>query len=301
MKLKIKEQLIFLKAKNVSDKVLASYLEVIMDYRLLREELEPLECQKILIEVRQTKQVKLTMETNFNHIRLSDLTTLTQLAQYSIMIGEYHYPMLWYHTAQPPILVFYRGDIGLLREPKVSVIGTRQMTTYGKTITREIINALSKETWVSVSGLALGVDASVHEYSLEHPNGRSIAIIPCGLDYYYPRANKYLQKRMEQQDLILSEYMPNIKPMKHHFVLRNRLVAGISKATIVIEAAQRSGSLITANYALQYNREVFAVPGRITDVQSRGCNDLIQIGATPVLDIPSMIDELKEIFQMQGY
>ncbi|MGO3212929.1 MAG: DNA-processing protein DprA, partial [Ruoffia tabacinasalis] len=193
------------------------------------------------------------------------------------------------------------GDIGLIREPKVSVIGTRQMTTYGKTVTREIINALSKETWVSVSGLALGVDASVHEYNLEHPNGRSIAIIPCGLDYYYPRANKYIQKRMEQQDLILSEYMPNIKPMKHHFVLRNRLVAGISKATIVIEAAQRSGSLITANYALQYNREVFAVPGRITDDQSRGCNDLIQIGATPVLDIPSMIDELKEIFQMQGY
>lgn len=217
------------------------------------------------------------------------------------MIGEYHYPMLWYHTAQPPILVFYRGDIELLREPKVSVIGTRQITIYGKLVTREIIEALSKEAWVSVSGLALGVDASVHEYSLEHPNGRSIAIIPCGLDYYYPRANKYIQKRMEQQDLILSEYLPNIKPMKHHFVLRNRLVAGLSKATIVIEAAQKSGSLITANYALQYNREVFAVPGRITDEQSRGCNDLIQIGATPILDIPSMIDELRGIFQMQGY
>lgn len=301
MKLKIKEQLIFLKAKNVSHKVLAAYLEVIMDYRLLREELEPQECQKILIEVKQTKQVKLTAEVNFNHIHLTELTTLTQLAQYSIMIGEYHYPMLWYHTAQPPILVFYRGDIGLLREPKVSVIGTRQITTYGKLVTREIVEALSKEAWVSVSGLALGVDASVHEYSLEHPNGSSIAIIPCGLDYYYPRANKYIQKRMEQQDLILSEYMPNIKPMKHHFVLRNRLVAGISKATIVIEAAQKSGSLITANYALQYNREVFAVPGRITDEQSRGCNDLIQIGATPILDIPSMIDELRRIFQMQGY
>lgn len=301
MKLKIKEQLIFLKAKNVSHKVLAAYLEVIMDYRLLREELEPQECQKILIEVKQTKQVKLTAEVNFNHIHLTELTTLTQLAQYSIMIGEYHYPMLWYHTAQPPILVFYRGDIGLLREPKVSVIGTRQITTYGKLVTREIVEALSKEAWVSVSGLALGVDASVHEYSLEHPNGSSIAIIPCGLDYYYPRANKYIQKRMEQQDLILSEYMPNIKPMKHHFVLRNRLVAGLSKATIVIEAAQKSGSLITANYALQYNREVFAVPGRITDEQSRGCNDLIQIGATPILDIQSMIDELRGIFQMQGY
>lgn len=301
MKLKIKEQLVFLKAKNVSHKVLATYLEVIMDDRLLREELEPQECQRILIEVKQRKQVKLAAEINFNHIRTTELTTLTQLAQHSIMIGEYHYPMLWYHTAQPPILVFYRGDIELLREPKVSVIGTRQITTYGKLVTREIIEALSKEAWVSVSGLALGVDASVHEYSLEHLNGRSIAIIPCGLDYYYPRANKYIQKRMEQQDLILSEYLPNIKPMKHHFVLRNRLVAGLSKATIVIEAAQKSGSLITANYALQYNREVFAVPGRITDEQSRGCNDLIQIGATPILDIPSMIDELRGIFQMQGY
>src|SRR5699024_3550760 len=109
------------------------------------------------------------------------------------------------------------------------------------------------------------------------------------------------QKRMEQQDLILSEYLPNIKPMKHHFVLRNRLVAGLSKATIVIEAAQKSGSLITANYALQYNREVFAVPGRITDEQSRGCNDLIQIGAKAIVDIPWMIDELKGIYQMQGY
>ncbi|MBZ6526432.1 DNA-protecting protein DprA [Aerococcaceae bacterium DSM 111021] len=301
MKLKIKEQLIFLKSKNVSHKVLSDYLLVIMDRKLLLESVDAKECQIILLQVKHARKYISDKRIDFREISVSDLAYYTRLSKYSMMIGEYYYPMLWYHTAQPPILVFYRGDISLIREPKVSVIGTRKATSYGKNMTFDIVDALSDNNWVSVSGLALGIDASVHERSINHPQGKSIAIIPCGLDYYYPRANKHIQKRMEQDHLILSEYLPNEKPMRHHFILRNRLVAGLSKATIVIEAAQKSGSLITANYALQYNREVFSIPGRIIDDQSRGCNELIHLGATPVLDTQMLISDLREIFQLQGY
>lgn len=301
MKLKIKEQLIFLKSKNVSHKILASYLESVMNRGQLTETLTLRECQQILLSIHGGSQSVTEKKIYFNTLSSHDYDTLKDLSKQAIMIGEFYYPMLWYHTAQPPIIVFYRGDIELLRQPKISVIGTRKITQYGEQITNQIIDEISNNHWVSVSGLALGVDARVHECSIHHPNGRTIAIIPCGLDYYYPRANQHIQRAMEDDHLILSEYLPQEKPLKHHFILRNRLVAGISKATLVIEAAQKSGSLITANYALQYNREVFALPGRINDIQSKGCNELIKAGATPIQDVQTLMNDIREIFENQGY
>lgn len=301
MKLKIKEQLIFLKSKNVSHKVLAKYLESVMNRGQLTEELSLRECQQILLHTQGGSQSITEKNIYFNSLSSHDYKTLCGLSRQAIMIGEFYYPMLWYHTAQPPIIVFYRGNIELIRQPKISVIGTRKITQYGEQVTSQIVDEISNNHWVSVSGLALGVDARVHERSVHHPNGKTIAIIPCGLDYYYPRANQHIQRAMEAEHLILSEYLPQVKPLKHHFILRNRLVAGISKATLVIEAAQKSGSLITANYALQYNREVFALPGRINDIQSRGCNELINAGATPIQDIKSLMDDIREIFENQGF
>lgn len=301
MKLKIKEQLVFLVTRSASYKFMSHYLEYMTHKNLLLEEIDCRTLQTIAKSFEGFQKELYDKRINFDSITMEEGQYLSKLAKDSVMIGEFYYPKLWYYIYQPPLIVFYRGDIELLRLPKVSVIGTRKMTDYGRLMTQQIVNEISNNYWVSVSGLALGVDACVHKQAVDHHKGASIAIIPCGLDFYYPKANQYIQKSMEKDHLILSEYLPMARPKKHHFILRNRLVAGISKATVVVEAASKSGSLITANYALQYNREVYALPGRMTDIQSAGCNQLISSGATPITSIMTLIEEIREIFYSQGF
>ncbi|MBG9981968.1 DNA-protecting protein DprA [Aerococcaceae bacterium DSM 111020] len=219
---------------------------------------------------------------------------IQELAQRSLMIGEGDYPLNWLHLPQPPLLIFYHGDLSILKMPLISMIGTRNISAYGKEMTYELAKAFSDNKIGIVSGLALGVDQIAHETALQN-DGRTIAIIPNGFHHSYPKKNASLQKKMMKDQLVLSEYLPTQNVRKHQFIMRNRLVAGLTPVTLVIEAAQKSGSLITANYAIQFNRELFVLPGQINHPQAKGCNQLIYHGATPIISIEQTMIDVAEI------
>lgn len=234
-------------------------------------------------------------------IHFSSHPLLVQWHDQAIMMGEPRYPLLWYEISQPPLLVFWRGALALLKSPLVSIVGTRKMTAYGQLICQKLVQAIIDQGWLCVSGLALGVDACVHQTAMNYCDRSTLAIIPSGWDKIYPKVHQGLLDQLMAKHLVLSEFLPNTPARKHQFIMRNRLLAGIAPVTIVVEAAKHSGSLITANFALQANREILALPGRITDSQSAGCNQLIEAGATPILSINATMDFLQDFFDRQDY
>jgi len=185
------------------------------------------------------------------------------------------------HTAPP--LLYFRGE--LKKDPHIiSIVGTRKMTPYGKSVVEDLINELTEHNITVVSGMAFGIDAQVHLVCLEN-NCRTIAVLASGLDdqNIYPAQNRYIaQKIIKNNGLIISEYPLFTMPHTQYFPMRNRIIAGLSDLTIVIEAAERSGSLITATQALEFNRDVGAVPGSIYENTSAGCNKLLKDGAYPI-------------------
>lgn len=207
-----------------------------------------------------------------------------------LSIFDPRFPEYLRHIYDPPALLFYKGDLKLLKENLLSVVGSRNHSLYTVDVLHQFIPSLVASGIVTVSGLARGVDTKTHQLTLQH-SGKSIAVIGCGLDVYYPRENQALQNELAKNHLLLSEYPLGTKPLKYHFPMRNRIIAGISFGTLVVEARYRSGSLITANLALREGREVFAVPGNITNPFCEGTNDLIVQGATCVLN-PEMITQL---------
>ena len=164
------------------------------------------------------------------------------------------------------------------------------MTSYGEGVLRGLLPTMVDHNLTIVSGLAAGVDGLSHQLTLEH-HGKTIAVIGCGLDLVYPRQHKKLQQQVMQHGLVLSEYGLGEAPLAFHFPERNRIIAGLSETVLVVEARQRSGSLITANLALDENRNVCAIPGRIDAPYSRGCNDLIKAGATPIHQADDLLAE----------
>ena len=164
-------------------------------------------------------------------------------------------------------------------------------TTYSQHCLRQLLPELVQANLVTVSGLASGVDTLVHQETLI-AGGQTIAVIGNGLNISYPRTNQLLQARLGQEGLVLSEYLPDAPPQKFHFPQRNRIIAGLAVGTLVTEAKQRSGSLITANLALQENRNVYAIPGGLFSPLSVGTNELIQAGALPVLKASDILDDL---------
>jgi len=195
-------------------------------------------------------------------------------------INQKELPQLLQQIQPPPRRLFARGNTDLLHSRCLSIVGSRKITNYGRAILHEIIPPLLPYLTI-VSGLAFGVDALAHELALKH-NGRTIAFLPGGVDNQSisPKSNFTLARRMlEQKNLLLSEYEPGQITHKGHFQERNRLIAGISPVTLVIEAAQKSGSLITAFHALDYNRDLAVIPGNINSTQSAGTNMLAQRGA----------------------
>ncbi|MFL2099912.1 DNA-processing protein DprA [Desemzia sp. FAM 24101] len=200
-----------------------------------------------------------------------------------VSIFDPRFPEYLRHIYDPPALLFYKGDISLVKENLLSVVGSRNHSPYTTEVLKQFVPTLIEKKLVLVSGLAKGVDTQTHQLALHH-SGKTIAVIGCGLDCYYPKENQELQDEIADNHLLLSEYPIGTKPLKHHFPMRNRIIAGLSSGTLVIEAKYRSGSLITANLALREGREVFAVPGAITNPFCAGTNDLIVQGATCVLN-----------------
>jgi DNA processing protein len=180
----------------------------------------------------------------------------------------------------------------LLAHPRVAIVGARKVTSYGKTITEQLARELAQQGVVIISGLALGVDGIAHQACLE-AKGQTIAVLPTGLDNISPRAHVQLARDILQQGgVLLSEYPEKTSPLLVNFIARNRLVAGLADAVLITEAAEKSGTLHTANFALEQGKSVFAVPGNITSPMSKGCNKLIKAGAAPVTEVEDILAAL---------
>jgi DNA processing protein len=191
------------------------------------------------------------------------------------------FPPLLRAIHDPPPGLFVRGgcEVELLRRPAIALVGARACSSYGRQVARRLGRELAAAGLVVVSGLARGVDGEAHRGALEV--GTTVAVLGCGIDRDYPAAHRSLAAEIAERGLIVSEYAPGIEPAPWRFPARNRIVAGLCGATLVVEARERSGALITCDFALEEGREVFAVPGEITSALSAGSNALLRIGATP--------------------
>jgi DNA processing protein len=203
------------------------------------------------------------------------------------------FPPLLAAIHDPPPGLFLRGvsEPALLSRTCVAVVGARACSAYGSQVARRVGRELASAGIVVVSGLARGVDAEAHRGALD-AGGPTVAILGCGIDRDYPAAHRELARRVAESGLIASEYPPGVEPAPWRFPARNRIVAGLSAATVVVEARERSGALITADFALEEGREVFAVPGEITSGLSRGTNALLRLGATPMTDPADVFEAL---------
>lgn len=188
---------------------------------------------------------------------------------------DHNYPDRLKHCIDAPILLFTSGNIDLSDRKIISLVGTRQVTSYGVEFCKKLISDLAPLNPVIVSGFAYGVDIVAHQAAMDF-DLQTIGVVAHGLNQVYPKVHKKYVAKMEKSGGFMTEFWSTSNPEKENFVRRNRIVAGISEATIVIESAEKGGSLITANFANDYNRDVFAVPGRSTDKFSQGCNNLIK-------------------------
>lgn len=205
-------------------------------------------------------------------------------------VGDPDYPELLKETAQPPWILYYRGHFALTKEPCIAVVGTRTPTAYGKTAAEGLSRALSECRFTIVSGLARGIDSAAHGGGLKGP-GKTVAVLGCAIDEVYPPENRRLYEQIAQEGLILSEYPIGTKGHPGLFPQRNRIIAGLSLGVLVVEAALRSGSLITADQALEESRDVFAVPGPISSPKSQGALSLLKQGAKLVTSAEDIVDE----------
>ena len=185
------------------------------------------------------------------------------------------YPQRLKHCADGPVLLFTAGNINLEQKRIISIVGTRQVTAYGIDFCKKLLSDLAPLDPIIVSGFAYGVDIVAHQAALDN-NLQTIGVLAHGLNQIYPKEHKKYMSKVEENGGFMTEFWSNSSPERENFVRRNRIVAGITEATIVIESASSGGSLITANLANDYNRDVFAVPGRVSDKYSQGCNNLIK-------------------------
>lgn len=221
----------------------------------------------------------------------AEIKFLTKYNIQPLYIGHNDYPKRLLNCYDPPTIIYYKGNTGLNAARMVSIVGTRMNTDYGKQMTEQIIRDLAAANVTVVSGLAFGIDAIAHRTALRYQLP-TIGVVGHGLDTVYPPQHNSLAKEMIRQGGLISEFMSNTKPDKHNFPTRNRIVAGMSDATIVIETSTKGGSMISAELANGYSRDVFAVPGRTTDTMSAGTNFLIRSNKAILLTKASEIIEL---------
>ena len=208
-----------------------------------------------------------------------------------ITIKDDVYPECLKEISNPPLKLYYKGNLDLLKEERlIAVVGTRNPSSYGKFCCEYMVKKMSRANITIVSGFAKGIDSIAHKTSLL-TDGKTIAVIASGLDIVYPASNLSLYREIEEKGLILSEYEAGVKPFKSNFPQRNRIIAGLSRGTIVVESKDKGGSLITADLALEFNRDVYAVPGDVFSEYSKGCNNLIRDARAKSL---SNINELLE-------
>ncbi|NQW03231.1 MAG: DNA-protecting protein DprA [Acidobacteria bacterium] len=214
-----------------------------------------------------------------------------------LAVGTPEYPARLTEIVDPPIVLWALGAA----DPDarcVAIVGSRRATPSGLLVARQLAQNLAAANWTVVSGMALGVDGAAHEAALA-AGGPTIAVLGCGADVVYPREHRSLARRIAEHGVILSEFPPGTAPRPWHFPLRNRIISGLAQAVVVVEASERSGSLITARLAMEQGRDVLAVPGSVVSGRYRGCHALIRDGARLVETVDDILDELEGVSRLR--
>ncbi|MDG4813233.1 DNA-processing protein DprA [Hydrogenovibrio sp. 3SP14C1] len=241
-----------------------------------------------------------------NNVLVAEAVAWSQQPEQTILtLKDAAYPELLKRISDPPILLYVRGDVSLLSEPQLAIVGSRNASKQGRLTAMDFAQYLASVGLTITSGLASGIDKAAHEGALQAGasssqalQGTTVAVVATGLDRVYPAANRELARQIANQGVLVSEYPLGSKPMAHFFPQRNRIISGLSVGTLVVEAALKSGSLITARTALEQDREVFAVPGSINSPQAKGCHQLIRQGAKLVESGQDILEELSAILQL---
>ena len=207
-----------------------------------------------------------------------------------IVLGDETYPALLREIIDPPLALHFRGDVSLLARPAVAIVGSRRASPYGVNAASQLARQIAGAGIAIVSGGARGIDAAAHHAAFE-AGGVTIAVLGTGIDVVYPLSNRKLFQRIEERGLIISEFPPGTPPRPENFPMRNRVISGLARGTVIVEATSRSGSLITARMAAEQGRDVFAVPGSIFSAGSEGTHRLIQYGAKLVHDANDVLEE----------
>ncbi|OOZ41278.1 DNA protecting protein DprA [Solemya pervernicosa gill symbiont] len=254
----------------------------------------------ILKELGLREQSIRHLQQNNEDLICADLEWLEGSANTIITLNDTRYPVLLREIADPPPLLFVHGDPDFLSSLQIAIVGSRNPTTGGSETARDFARHLAGASFTITSGLALGIDAASHEGALQG-GGPTIAVAGTGLDRVYPARHRDLAHRIAAHGALVSEFPPGTGPQPGHFPRRNRIISGLSLGTLVIEAAQRSGSLITARLAMEQGREVFAIPGSIHNPLARGCHRLIRDGAKLVETANDVLEELGSLATAQAH
>lgn len=237
-----------------------------------------------------TEQISVILHPNWDHIERQLRWCQTQTC-HILTWDDAHYPILLSQIPAAPSVLFVQGDIQVLNKPQLAIVGSRYPTVTGLELAKQFAKELSRQGLVITSGLAQGIDTACHQAALD-AGCQTIAVFGSGLKHIYPPHNRQLAEKIAESGALVSEFFPDALPKALHFPQRNRIISGLSLGVFVVEAAVKSGSLITARYATEQGRDVFAIPGSIHNPQARGCHYLIRQGAKLVETAQDIVEEL---------
>lgn len=246
-------------------------------------------CQVPRVDVKTARRIK----TYSEHSHGDKLLNICQRRQIGITtLWDDDYPELLKKIYDPPSILYWAGQPLEKQADCLSLVGSRKTTNYGRSVAQKLTREVVEQGLVTVSGLARGIDSVVHDETVKQ-GGRTIAVLGSGVDVIYPASNRKLVDAIQEQGTIISEFIPGTKPEAGNFPQRNRIISGLGHGVVVVEAGNRSGAILTALNAIDQNREVFAVPGRINDAQSVGCLRLIRHGAVPATGADVIMDQIE--------
>ena len=234
-----------------------------------------------------TKRESIKLEShNINEgYKLEEYLLKTEIRY--VVYSKKEYPNKLRNIPDPPYVLFYKGNIELMYDDMVAIVGARKNTIYGEQVTKAIANEISRTSYGIISGVAYGIDSIAHREILLK-GGKTVGVLGCGIDIVYPRSNKWLYEEIIRRGLLISEFLPGTKPFPYNFPRRNRIISGLSNGVIVVEAAVKSGSIITASLAIEQSKEVMVVPGSVFSDKSIGCHMLIRDGANCFVGIEDL-------------
>ena len=267
--------------KNILWLDLFEFLTYSKKYKLLEIVGKGIDIRQCFLSNANIRQILTNEEFNKMALCLHEEYLAIRLKKYSednikcITFHNENYPYMLKEISSPPLCLYCKGNIQLLNTLCIGVVGSRKPTDYGVVVTKQYVKELCESNITIVSGMASGVDSIAHKETLEN-KGNTIAVLAGGFNHIYPASNFSLFKELIKNNLVVTEHNPTIKPETYYFPMRNRIIAGLSKGVLVTEAGEKSGSLHTINYATEFNREIFAVPGKINSPMSKGTNSVIK-------------------------